>query len=892
MRIPVFGLRAGVLILLFLFLCVGTAYAEAYATYSPHGLNNMPYMRFYGGEISDPEYLASHIIYIQNDSDSNISNRVFYANQDAFVQYGNGWMFNNSYYTTFHQGSYNFSDKTTYFKSANSSVSMKFTCTAGQYAKFTNCSVISIDKMLANIGLFLDADITDSTFENFWGFSVNSRSTSMTPWNISNSTFQRNLTTYPVDYTIPNENINGTGTKNIVLSKRPLKSVISVTGSVGGVYNVSSVVIESSTVTLDRTTTLGEILSVSYIYTDSGDNEQLVMLLGTTINGGAAHDLTFKDIQGAFFHVENATNFSMYNISSSGAWMDDTGTGLYFAGAQHPNYYLTATGGHDNNAHDIYLDGVGRSGFDLSQYEYNFTGRNITVLRAGHNGFDLHGQWNVTLRDVTTGDSDDENFMIMSPNNVTGDHLIHNKTGAVDVRAVTTVSHDIYIYNLTVLNTIKPQITTGSDISWTRFVNVWLENATATNSTKFGLINYGENLTIINATVTNMISNEAITLGGGGTYGYINDTELVDCSFSSPTYNPQIYLMVSRNTSLINVYSDGGIKRDNGANNEHTLYYYLNIKAIDSDGVPVPGVVVSSNTSTRNGYGQPHASSVTDVNGKLYDGGNRSNWMAIPDYYRNDSGFIYYSPEISLNSGGSSLSYIVNNSDFWYTPNPAQPKYTITTIFNDSTDLHFTGYAPSIDENMYSEGDTVQFQIWANEPLTYVSWKKDGVVVQNSTSTTYQTVLTDAPVTVDITGASQTGTLSKSWVVDPTQTIDPDPDPGVLAPVANFTADVTTGTYPLKVSFTDTSTNTPTNWFWDLDNDGDTDRTTQNVVNYPYKAKGNYTVKLTVSNANNTDFETKTAYIQVTGTSPTRRTYWTNIADWFNNFYQMFTTGA
>ena len=82
-------------------------------------------------------------------------------------------------------------------------------------------------------------------------------------------------------------------------------------------------------------------------------------------------------------------------------------------------------------------------------------------------------------------------------------------------------------------------------------------------------------------------------------------------------------------------------------------------------------------------------------------------------------------------------------------------------------------------------------------------------------------------------------------------------------PVANFTANRTSGVAPLAVLFTDSSTNSPTTWAWDFNNDGTTDATTQNPT-YTYAAAGTYTVKLTASNGAGPNTATKTNYITVT----------------------------
>ncbi|MDD5188048.1 MAG: DUF3344 domain-containing protein, partial [Methanoregula sp.] len=84
------------------------------------------------------------------------------------------------------------------------------------------------------------------------------------------------------------------------------------------------------------------------------------------------------------------------------------------------------------------------------------------------------------------------------------------------------------------------------------------------------------------------------------------------------------------------------------------------------------------------------------------------------------------------------------------------------------------------------------------------------------------------------------------------------------APVASFTANVTTGNAPLTVTFNDTSVNNPTSWAWDFNNDGTTDATTRNAT-YTYASSGNYTVTLTATNAAGSDSEVKTGLILVSG---------------------------
>ena len=91
---------------------------------------------------------------------------------------------------------------------------------------------------------------------------------------------------------------------------------------------------------------------------------------------------------------------------------------------------------------------------------------------------------------------------------------------------------------------------------------------------------------------------------------------------------------------------------------------------------------------------------------------------------------------------------------------------------------------------------------------------------------------------------------------------------GETAPISSFVANVTTGSAPLSVQFTDTSTGSPTNWSWDF---GDGGRSTEQHPIYTYKVAGIYTVNLTATNTAGADTLTRTGYINVTSTPNSNR---------------------
>ena len=93
---------------------------------------------------------------------------------------------------------------------------------------------------------------------------------------------------------------------------------------------------------------------------------------------------------------------------------------------------------------------------------------------------------------------------------------------------------------------------------------------------------------------------------------------------------------------------------------------------------------------------------------------------------------------------------------------------------------------------------------------------------------------------------------------------------GTTAPVANFTANITSGTVPLTVKFNETSTYTPTTWNWSF---GDTtwfNTTTATLANvsHTFSSAGTYTVNLTAGNNAGSNTSSRSNYIVVNPPKP------------------------
>ncbi len=83
---------------------------------------------------------------------------------------------------------------------------------------------------------------------------------------------------------------------------------------------------------------------------------------------------------------------------------------------------------------------------------------------------------------------------------------------------------------------------------------------------------------------------------------------------------------------------------------------------------------------------------------------------------------------------------------------------------------------------------------------------------------------------------------------------------GKSGPVADFKADPTAGLAPLEVQFTDLTTGNPTSWSWEF---GDGAVSSDQNPQHTYNIENIYTVKLTASNSEGSDTETKQNLISV-----------------------------
>ena len=146
---------------------------------------------------------------------------------------------------------------------------------------------------------------------------------------------------------------------------------------------------------------------------------------------------------------------------------------------------------------------------------------------------------------------------------------------------------------------------------------------------------------------------------------------------------------------------------------------------------------------------------------------------------------------------------------------------------------------------------TVQFVDSSSNSPTSWAWSfGDGSssTAQNPTHT-YTSVGTYT-VTLTATDAAGSDTVTETGYI----TVS------LAVPVASFSANITSGTKPLTVNFTDTSSNSPTEWYWTF---GDGYTSSYQNVTHTYTGIGTYTVTLTAYNSAGSNETSASDYITV-----------------------------
>ena len=539
----------------------------------------------------------------------------------------------------------------------------------------------------------------------------------------------------------------------------------------------------------------------------------------------------------------------LYNFSSSGGAISFQGGILW------DNAYMNKSAEGLYNPSDNAI--VTNSYFDSNQTKLNVntcsnvTFENNTVLYAAFNAGDIEAS--------KSGDNNTFNNNTMRYTGVASrtyyTKILYN-TFFRGMPSGGNVPLRVWGNNFTVdgnyINEGSPGIEISAYYSYLKYGNHTIQN-NLINRSGYGInINREHNNLFINNTI---IGSTAVNYGAIQIYNSTEQTFRDTSIVNSATYD--IWMKgLTTNVFWINTYYNQSKVRIDESD-VFLPYYYLDVLT-QSAGLPVTDASISVTNTVDENYPAKNINCVntstytTDETGRTPLPSAPASSGCILDYIQNSTERVNQTYTLTASKTGFMNVVLdnVNPSASWYRSTPGTSKHTITAIFNESAETHLTGYSPSDTLNNYGADDTVEFQVWTSEDVDSVTWTKDGETVASDVLT-YETIIGNEPITVEISGTDTNGDFSKTW------TISTD------IPVAAFTANVTDGTAPKTIQFTDASTQLPTSWAWDFNGDSITDSTEQNPV-YTYESDGNYTVSLTVENEYGSDTETKTGYIKLT----------------------------
>jgi len=234
--------------------------------------------------------------------------------------------------------------------------------------------------------------------------------------------------------------------------------------------------------------------------------------------------------------------------------------------------------------------------------------------------------------------------------------------------------------------------------------------------------------------------------------------------------------------------------------------------------------------------GQFYGAPVIGADGIIYIGCRDNNVYALnPDGTLN---WTYTTGDTIYNSGaiGADGTFYIGSYD-----GKLYAFKDLPPVSNFTADVNSGGVPITInftDQSLYATG-------WAWD------FDNNGTIDSTEQNPTY-TYTTEGNYTVSLTVFNYLGnsTTTSSIALS------------TLPPVVDFMSDVTSGTSPFTVHFTDQSLYV-TGWAWDFDNDGIIDSTEQNPTYTYNKAPGYYTVSLTATGPGGSNNTTKTDHITI-----------------------------
>ncbi|AKB17617.1 putative Ig domain-containing protein [Methanosarcina sp. WWM596] len=474
------------------------------------------------------------------------------------------------------------------------------------------------------------------------------------------------------------------------------------------------------------------------------------------IKNGVIHDIYIQDSSGnsgAAFYVKNTIGMNIYNVKVNktdrvGFYVfNSTGGTFHDISTWRSGNYLTPQTGYEgivfssgryNYGYNLSVNDSGWSSFCPGGAEDGSTFRNVSVFNAGHNGIDIHPASNISVYDSIIGHSPSNNILLTNGNGALGG------------------CNNIYFENLTLLGggfligddvhnvTVKNSIIQGNGNTVFNSSEIKFQNMTITTPPGYAIEN-------------NVIKFTYIKDGAYTYNGTIIDSS-VDRIDSSKAINTRII-----NTNFSRFYSC----------NDAGIYRYLDLIIVDGTGTQLPDVTIDLVNEQDESKASCDGNGIQKTHFLMYNGrtclpiNNRAESPAILHiHYENSSYSETYSSKATITTPDGrtvSLSGIIPDSS-WYREDPNVPTYTITAIIpEDSTSPQIIGFAPST-ENPFNPGETKNFRVWTDEPLTEMDWYVDGKLVSEG-SLNYTWTITKDESVIKFEGSNANGDVSKSWDV-------------------------------------------------------------------------------------------------------------------------------
>ena len=447
----------------------------------------------------------------------------------------------------------------------------------------------------------------------------------------------------------------------------------------------------------------------------------------------------FFDSVGTHLRVYSSSNVTIHDIVSTNAGdYTSPATGRHnvvigddVAGREVVNFEI----------YNVTASGAGWSSIDTESNANTRNGyiHNCTVINSGHNAFDIHGGFNITLYDCTATDSDAENFMITS-----GDTSQDN-TGNITLENCNSIG--AAGYKVSGVNTFKILNCTATNpnvqpLSMLKALDGFISNFKSSGGTTGAVLQWD--------TTTNTPSRNISIINSD----FGGDVEL---------YNAYDICIVNTNNT---VYSGAG-------NHNYTVLYPLNVRVLNTEGQPVDNamITVTASTFSLNGFGETVTTAYTDSTGKL----NESQLIYVADFLRDSSaGYTYYIVDVTASKDGETDSELAINPDAtWRSSDIDNLNGTLYILILDVEGtgdpiLVITDYSPADTTPEITVGNSQDFSITTSK-LANISWLVDSVSQETNSSVTtdYYTYTGAVAGEHNVTAMAVNGTdlVQQSWTV-------------------------------------------------------------------------------------------------------------------------------